>query len=237
MGTLKRILVVLLTERLEIDIPSLGMNDTSLTAAENAVQIPGVRATRLGLEIAEDLTPEATATLFACLEHIASCSNWLWGDALAYASRKWGNRYVDSKYKQASEATSLAVQTLKNARFTAERIPMTRRRTKLTFTHHAEVAFNFSDEAPQEQWLDRAISEKWTAIQLRKNIRLSKQEIHEEPNPEVGKYDPCAAYLTLAGWLREQNPEEWPDDQVTTWIDDLQPITEFHKRLLAIRAR
>lgn len=211
------------------------MNQTALSTVEQAVQIPGVRATRLGLEIDENLTAEDAATVFACIEHITGCSNWLWGDALAFAARKWGNQYVDSKYKQASEATGLAVQSLKMARFVAERIPMARRRRDLTFTHHSEVAFNFSNVMEQDEWLDRALTEKWTAIQLRRAIRLAKQEIHEEPNPDAGKYDPCGAYLTLVGWLRKQNPEDWPDDQVEVWINDLQPIEEFRQRLLAIQ--
>ena len=213
------------------------MNQTALSTVEHAVQIPGVRATRLGLEIDENLTPEAAATVFACIEHITGCSNWLWGDALAFAARTWGNQFVESKYKQASEATGLAVQSLKMAKFVAERIPMARRRRDLTFTHHAEVAFNYGDEADQEEWFNRAMTEKWTAIQLRRAIRLSKQEIFEEPNPDAGKYDPCAAYLTLVGWLRKQKPEEWPDDQVDVWVDDLLPIEEFRQKLLTIQNR
>lgn len=213
------------------------MNDTSLATVEHAVQIPGVRVTRIGLEIDENLTPEVVATVFACIEHITGCSNWLWGDALAFAGRQWGNQFVDSKYQHAAESTGLAIPTLRTARYTAERIPMPRRRRELTFTHHAEIAYGFDDPAVQDEWLDRAINEKWSAIQLRKAIRLSKQEIFEEPNPEAGKYDHCGAYLTLVGWLRKQDPDAWPEDQVEVWIDDLQPIEEFRQKLLAIQNR
>ena len=213
------------------------MNDTSLSIAEHAVQIPGVRATRIGLEIDEDLTPEAAATVFACLEHITGCSNWLWGDALAFAGRKWGNQFVGSKYIQATEATGLAIPTLKWARQTAERIPIKRRRRELTFTHHAEVVLNFNDASDQDKWLDRAVAEKWTAIQLRKAIRILKQEIHEERNSEAGKYDPCAAYLTVVGWLRKETIETWPEDQLRGWADDLCVLEEFRQRILTILNR
>lgn len=213
------------------------MNDTALAIAEHAVQIPGVRATRLGLEIDESLTPEGVATVFACLEHITGCSSWLWGDALAFASRKWGNRFVDSKYKQAAEATGLAVQSLKMAKFVAERIPMGRRRPALTFTHHAEVAFSFEDDAFQEQWLDRATTEKWTAVQLRRAIRLSKKEIHEEVDPDARKYRVCSARQLLADWLEKQLPDEWPVEQLDAWIDDLCIFAEFRQRLIVIRGR
>ena len=207
------------------------MTDTLLTTAENAVQIPGVRATRIGLEIDESLTPEAASTVFACLEHITGCSNWLWGDALAFAQRQWGNQYVSSKYKAASEATALAIPTLKLAKFTAERIPMARRRRELTFTHHAEIAHAFPDEAEQDRWLDRAIAEEMTAIALRKAIRVSKQEIFEEPNKEAGKYKPVEALMTLVDWFRKQDPAQWPDEQREAWRDDLEPIVEFFHQL------
>ena len=207
------------------------MNDTTLTIAEKAVQIPGVRVTRIGLCIDESLTPEAVSTVFDCLEHITGCSNWLWGDALAYADRKWGNRYVESKYKDSANATGLAIQTLKIARFTAERIPMDRRRRELTFTHHAEVAWNYENEDDQNRWLDRAITEGWSAVQLRRAIRLAKQEIHEEPNDEAGKYKPVEAALFLVAWLRKQNLDQWSDEQRAAWRGDLEPIVEFYNKL------
>ena len=207
------------------------MNETTLATAEQAVQIPGVHATRIGLRIDENLTPEAAATVFACLEHITGCSNWLWGDALAFAGRKWGNQFAESNYKHASDATGLAVQTLKIARFTAERISMERRRRELTFTHHAEVAWNYSNEEDQNRWLDRAIAENWSAVQLRRSIRLAKQEIHEEPNTEAGKYKPVEAAMFLSGWIRKQNLNEWADEQRAAWRTDLAPIVEFHNQL------
>ena len=211
------------------------MNDTTLAIAESSVQIPGVRATRIGLEIDENLTTEAANTVFACLEHITGCSNWLWGDALTFAGRKWGNQYVESIYMRARSATGLAIQTLKAAKFTADRIPLIRRREKLTFSHHLEIAFGFDDLAIQDEWLDRALVEKLGVIELRKAIRLSKQEIFEEPNTEVGKYDPLSAYLTLSGWLGQQKFESWPDEQVDAWIEDLTRLEEFRQKLLTIK--
>ena len=142
---------------------------------------------------------------------------------------------MDSKYKQAALATGLAVPTLKWTRHTAERIPMPRRRHELTFTHHAEIAFGFDDPAVQDQWLDRAVAEKWTAIQLRKAIRLSKQEIFEEPNKEAGKFAPCAAYIDLVEWLRKEDFKLWPEDQLKVWIDDLLVIQEIRQQLLTIQ--
>lgn len=207
------------------------MSDTALATIEAAVQIPGVQASRVGLIIDENLTPEAASTVFACLEHITGCSNWLWGDALAFAGRKWGNQHVESRYKHASEATGLAVQSLKMAKSVAERIPMARRQRKLTFTHFAEVAYAFSGDADQEAWLDRAIAENWTAIELRRAIRLSKQEIHEEPNPEPGKYAPIEARMVLVDWLEAQDPGQWIDEQREAWRKDLQPIVAFYNRL------
>lgn len=207
------------------------MSETSLAVVDRAVQIPGVRVGRLGLTIERDLSIEEMGTVFSCLQHIAGCSNWLWGDALAFAGNKWGNRYTQSKYEQAFACTALAIPTLKATKFTAERIPMDRRRPELTFTHHCEIAFAYSDSAEQDRWLDRAIEENWSVPQLRKAIRTDKQEIHEEPNPEPGKYRHIAALMDARRWLRAQDRSKWSEERARAWKEDLRDFAEIYAEL------
>jgi len=201
---------------------------------EGSIQIPGVRVSLLGLEIDQALSQEQMGMVFACLEHISGCVSWLWGDALAFTGRKWGNQFVESKYEPAIRATGLAYPTLKAAKITCERICPARRRANLTFSHHLEVAFGFEDHAAQNEWLDRCEAEGWTVSQLRKAIRLAKQEIHEEPNRDAGKYQPVANTTKLIDWLRRQEVATWPDEQREAWISDLQPIVEFYNRLCSV---
>ncbi len=207
------------------------MSETSLAIVDRAVQIPGVQVSRLGLTFERDLSLEEMGTVFTCLQHITGCSNWLWGDALAFAGNKWGNRYTQSKYEQAFAHTALAIPTLRAARHTAERIPIDRRRAELTYSHHCEIAYSYPDPAVQDQWLDRAIEENWSVPQLRKAIRLDKQEIHEEPNPEPGKYRPVKDHLSLSGWFRKQRFEEWPEEQLEAWFEDLLVYVEAREQI------
>ena len=57
------------------------------------------------------------------------------GDALRYGERRWGETYA-----QVMDATGMAYQTLANAKWVASRVPVQRRRTELSWSHHAEVA-------------------------------------------------------------------------------------------------
>jgi len=211
------------------------MNENQLAVIEQTISIPGVKVSCVGLEIDENLSQEQLAIVISCLHRVSGASNWMWGDALSFSGRKWGNRYTGSIYDEANKITGLAVPTLKAAKFTAEHIQPARRRKELTFTHHVEIAFGFNDPAVQDNWMDRAINEKWTAAQLRRSIRLEKKEIHEEPNKDAGKYGPCDALLTIVTWLRKEDPSKWSVDQLKAWIGDLQPIEEFRQKLLAIK--
>jgi len=213
------------------------MNKSQLAVVDRAISIPGVKVTPVGLEIDESLSEEQLSVVFACLHRVTNATNWMWGDALAFAGRKWGNRHTDSKYDEANQITGVAIPTLKAAKFTAEHIPAARRRPKLTFTHHLEIAFAYDDPAIQDNWLDRAIKEKLSASQLRREIRLDKKEIHEETNPDPDKHKHILARITLVEWANEEDPEKWPEDQVRVWIDDLLPIEEFRHRLIAIQSR
>ncbi len=73
---------------------------------------------------------------------------WI-GDWLNYGEAKWGQMY-----EQAMEQTSFDYQTLRNDKYIASRIDLSRRRDKLSFGHHAEVASYEPHE--QELLLERA---------------------------------------------------------------------------------
>src|SRR3954471_4027242 len=74
---------------------------------------------------------------------------WALGDWLLYGQSHFGTRYRD-----AITATGLDHQTLRNYAWVARSVSPSRRRDKLSFQHHAEVAA--LSEAEQELWLGRA---------------------------------------------------------------------------------
>jgi hypothetical protein len=88
---------------------------------------------------------------------------WALGDWLLYGQAHFGTRYRD-----AIAATGLDHQTLRNYAWVARSVPPSRRRDKLSFQHHAEVAA--LSEAEQELWLGRAERLRWSRNQLRREL-------------------------------------------------------------------
>jgi hypothetical protein len=116
-------------------------------------------------------------------------SVWSLGDWLNYGYR----HYVRShgrRFDGAVELTGLAYQTLKNYASTARRIPLERRRPKLSYSHHFAVV-SLPPEA-QEDFLDRAEREGWSFHELQRQTRAHRQsqrsplaevDVDEQPTP------------------------------------------------------
>jgi hypothetical protein len=98
---------------------------------------------------------------------ISDASAWWLADWLIYGQRKYPNRY-----RKAIEDTSLDYQTLRNYAWVARRFPVSRRRDKLSFQHHAEVAS--LPEHEQDLWLERAQRFGWSKAMLRREIRRAR---------------------------------------------------------------
>lgn len=98
------------------------------------------------------------------LSLIADSSAWWLGDWLVYGEKQYADRY-----RTAIERTSLDYQTLRNYAWVARRFGLARRRDKLSFAHHAEVAA--LSPAEQDLWLQRAEEYSWSRNRLRKELR------------------------------------------------------------------
>jgi hypothetical protein len=91
-------------------------------------------------------------------------SNWWVGDWLQYGASRWGE-----KYAEAARITGYDVKTLRNIVYVARRFDLSRRRDKLTWSHHAEVAQLEPDD--QDRWLDRAVADHLSVADLRIELR------------------------------------------------------------------
>jgi len=98
-------------------------------------------------------------------------------DVLAYAAGKWGQKYVE-----AQELFRREYGTLANIVSIAKRVPFSRRRENLTFTHHEAVAS--LPPAEQEKFLDQAEQFNLTVSQLREATRTGRKEATEEEKPD-----------------------------------------------------
>ncbi|MEU4685855.1 LmbU family transcriptional regulator [Streptomyces xinghaiensis] len=125
--------------------------------------------TRRGLLLPKRMAFEKWVGVGSYLSNIMSASSWCLGDWLVYGEASFNGRYRD-----AIELTSLDYQTLRNHAWVARCYPMSRRREKLSFTHHAEVA-SLSDPE-QDFWLGKAEEHGWSAKRLRREVKGSLAE-------------------------------------------------------------
>jgi hypothetical protein len=100
---------------------------------------------------------------------ICSSSAWCLGDWLVY-----GETAFEGRYREAIEQTSLDYQTLRNYAWVVRKFSLSRRRDKLSFGHHAEVAA--LSEPEQDFWLGKAEELAWTVKELRREVRTSLRE-------------------------------------------------------------
>lgn len=125
--------------------------------------------TRRGLIFPERMAFERWVGIGSYLSHVISASAWCLGDWLVYGEGRFNDRY-----RNAIEMTSLDYQTLRNHAWVARRFPMSRRRDRLSFTHHAEVAALLEPE--QDVWLRKAEEQGWSVKRLRREVKASSQE-------------------------------------------------------------
>jgi hypothetical protein len=98
------------------------------------------------------------------LGSVARATGWWIGDWVRYGNASYGE-----KYEVAARVTGYDVQTLMNMAYVASRFEISRRREKLSFSHHAELAALPPDE--QERWLDRAERNGLSVCGLREELR------------------------------------------------------------------
>ncbi|MCG0284489.1 LmbU family transcriptional regulator [Streptomyces sp. PSAA01] len=101
------------------------------------------------------------------LAGIVDSSAWWLGDWLVYGKDNYADRY-----QRGIRAAGLKYQTLRNYAWVSRRFDIVRRRDRLTFQHHAEVASLPQEE--QEKWLNQTEKMGWTTKQLRNSIQKSR---------------------------------------------------------------
>jgi hypothetical protein len=99
---------------------------------------------------------------------VGRSAGWWIGDWLNFGNAAYGERYV-----RAARITGYDVQTLMNMTYVASRIEPDRRRERLSWSHHAEVAA--LDVPAQERWLERAEQDRLAVRCLREEIRRERR--------------------------------------------------------------
>jgi hypothetical protein len=142
------------------------------TVSHSRPSIPGGRlgvdgsaaTRRTALLIPQGLSLDSWRNLGRQIFVITDSSGWWLGDWLIY-----GQAHYPDRYKRAIAETALDYQTLRNYAWIARQFAPHRRRERLSFQHHAEVASMPPDE--QDAWLTRAEQAAWSRNELRRQIR------------------------------------------------------------------
>jgi hypothetical protein len=123
--------------------------------------IPGVRATRVGLELVGDVDRQEWEAFGVRLGTRIDALRWWLADYVFLS--------VDVLYgeegAQLAEATGLQPGTLEQYARVAREVPRSRRRPELSFTHHQLVAARAPAE--QSEWLERAVANRWSVPEMR----------------------------------------------------------------------
>jgi hypothetical protein len=116
--------------------------------------------TNTALVLPPDISYEKCEALAAMLGQLHRTSQWLLGDLLNHIERVYGETYA-----QAAEATGLTKGALMNYTWVCSKIPRSRRRPRVPFSTHMEVAA--LEPSEQERWLKEAENKHWTKEELR----------------------------------------------------------------------
>ena len=153
----------------------IGANEISLAPLTNH----HCRLTSRGLLLCGDISFDEWEQIGVALQRVAAMIQFAVGDWINYGERKWGERYA-----QAIEEIDAQYQTLRNQRYVAAHVPLSRRRDKLTYSHHAEVAA--LEATDQERFLIEAEIQGWSVRELRHAIRNENHTVepyrHQCPN-------------------------------------------------------
>jgi hypothetical protein len=137
------------------------------------------KATPTSLRLGDELEYDTYEALGCYLGALRDATAWWIGDWLLFGEGRYGEKYAD-----AVEATGRSKQTLKNYAWVAQNVPTSRRRARLSWSHHEAIA----KLGPREQkaWLDRAERERWSVEEFRGMLRDPEPiEAHVVPQPVV----------------------------------------------------
>ncbi|WP_228122204.1 LmbU family transcriptional regulator [Saccharothrix syringae] len=135
-----------------------------------------VLLTRVGLRIPKNLSFDDWERAGHQLAGIVDSSAWSLGDWLVYGA----DHYAD-RYQRVLKTVGLSYKTLRNYSWVSRRFPLERRRSGLSFQHHAELA-SLPDEE-QEKWLTRSEEGGWSTKQLRAQVRAEQRALESGDRP------------------------------------------------------
>lgn len=151
----------------------------SATATTTDLALPGT-ISETALTLPSDLSFDEWQQAGEMLGRISRACQWWIGDWINFGEARYGE-----KYTQAMETTGYEYSTLNSFRYVAQQIEPVRRRTNVSFTHHAEVAA--LEPAEQDRWLEHAEREDLSRNALRGAIKGTQHDDDSQCCPTCGR--------------------------------------------------
>lgn len=148
---------------------------------------------------------------------------WI-GDWLNYGEKRWGEKYLE-----AIEATGYDYGTLRNDKWVAARVDLSRRHDKLSFDHHATVADLEPDE--QDRLLTEAEKQNFDSKPFRNYV--SQQQLGYNPGALVKNKKQTVESITHINDQLLELLENYNFDELTSEERDLL-FSQFKKTKTAI---
>ncbi len=201
---------------------------TTLSIQDLGIQVPHIAIGRTSLDVLADATEQDYATLEQMLDTVGGAVLFWWGDYLNHLASARGVDYAEAK-----AASSYDANTLKTAAWVCRHVARSRRRDRLSFSHHREVAA--LSPTDQEIWLCKAEDEGWSVKELRAEIRLSKAQVTNGANQAPVDQRASRAsegFEVFAAWF-ESEVERMTPDQLAGWDEAFKRLTEARSKVAA----
>jgi len=200
----------------------------AITQDSAAIVIPGCKIYPMGLEIDPNTPIEKWGAISKFWKKLTGASKFWIGDWINFGEAMYGEMY-----SQFMDETGLAYQTLKDVRWVADKVERSRRRDRLSFEHHKEVAGLIATE--QVKWLEIAEEQKLSHKRLRKSIAAGRV-VDEDDESESESKDKglklIEGWTCFANtWIKEQTSalpvSEWEEERLEKTLKQLQTVESF----------
>lgn len=193
----------------------------------------GAKFTPLELDLPEDITLDDWADIGRKLCRSDQVMQWWLGDWARFGAGDEGQKgwRKHGQLKEFAEANGVNYQTLRDLAWVSGNVQMSRRRDKLEWSKHREVAALPPKE--QEKWLAKTEKESLPIAELRRQIRQAQADPGKNALESDG---PVIKFISkqlddLIHWLKKQPSDFWDADRKALWKVRLQPIVEIWKSL------
>lgn len=147
------------------------MNAPVIIDSNTGEIIPEIAWDNVSLHIPDDTSFDDWSRLGKTLQRMEKSVMWWIGDWLRFGEKNYGETYT-----QAIDATGYSVETLKQAKWVAERYPETSMRIDdLTWTHHNHVAALPFDE--RQDILEKASADRLSTREIRQLVKQSQNRV------------------------------------------------------------